>query len=275
MFVIGKYRPMFAPEGAGGGGGTGEGADAWSAPEGIPAEFVGSTADETLSKLLPAFNDVSTRAEGLRTKVAQMPTRPDTADAYTFEADDKLKPWFGDLDKNPAWQHARKSAFEAGMSQDQVQKFISGVYGPMADAGLLALPFDAASEVKSFMSASGMDRTAATSALQANETFANGLSAQLKGVPESVKADVDALLVSMTDTAAGNFLLQALSGRLAENGIRVSGEGGDNGPLTDEDVKKLHRDPRIDPRNRNHSDPDKRYDEELRKRYDEACNRAT
>ncbi|WFE91738.1 hypothetical protein K1718_10365 [Roseibium porphyridii] len=88
-----------------------------------------------------------------------------------------------------------------------------------------------------------------------------------------MKADVQALLVSLTDTAAGYFLLQGLSGRLNENGIRVSGEGGSQGQLTDDDVKKLHADPRIDPRNRSHPDPDKRYDPELRKRYDEACNR--
>jgi hypothetical protein len=272
MFLFERIGPFFDVADAGGGGGNG-GGEAWAAPEGLPAEFAGTTADETLSKLLPAFNDVNGRVEGLRTKLAQMPARPDTADAYSFEADDKLKPWLGDLKDNPAWDHARKAAFEAGLSQDQLQKFIGGVYGPMADAGMLSTPFDPAAEVNSFMTASGMDRTAATTALQNTEAFANGLGAQLKGVPESMKADVQALLVSMTDTAAGNFLLQALSGRLSENGIRVSGEGGSQGVLSDEDVKQLHSDPRIDPRNRNHPDPDKRFDEELRKRYDEACNR--
>lgn len=271
MFLFQRIGPVFdtADEGASGGAGG----DAWTPPEGIPADYIGTTADETLSKLLPAFTDVNTRFEGMRTKLAQMPTRPDDPSAYSFEPDDKLKPWFGELDKNPAWEHARKAAFEAGMSADQLQKFIGGTYGPMADAGMLSKPFDPAAEVSSFMKASGMDANAATQALKNSEAFATGLASQLKGVPESMKPEVDALLVSMTDTAAGNFLLQALSGRLNENGIRVGGEGGNQGELTDEDVKRLHTDPRIDPRNRSHPDPDKRYDPELRARYDVACNK--
>ncbi|WP_281928499.1 hypothetical protein [Roseibium album] len=290
MLVFEKFRPVFAPEGGlagaaaagggdggdaggGAGGGTGEG-DTWSPPEGIPADYVGTTADETLAKLLPAYTDANTRMTGLRDKLAKMPAAPETADAYTLDPGEKLAPFFGDLKDNPAWNHARQAAHKHGMSQDQLQGFISDVYGPMFDQGLLPTPYDAAAEVKSFMTASGLDRTATTSALQANEAFATGLSKQLKDVPEAMKTEVEAQLVSLTDTASGNFLLQALSGRLSENGINVGGEGGNSGALTAEDVKALHSDPRIDPRNRNHSDPDKRYDEELRKRYDEACNRS-
>lgn len=259
---------------SGEGEGTGVGAGTWTPPEGIPAEFVGSSADETLAKLLPAYTETHSRAEGLRTKVAQMPTRPDTSDAYTFDPGDKLKPWFGDLNSDPIWGHTRKAAHEAGLSQDQLQKFVSGVYGPMVDEGLLATPYDPATELKTFMSESGLDQNGVEQALLNNEAFAKGLSSQLKGVSENMKPEIQALLVSLSDTAAGNVLLRALSGRLAENGIRISGESGGNGVLTAEDVKKLHTDPRIDPRNRNHSDPDKRFDEDLRKRYDEACNRA-
>ncbi len=81
---------------------------------------------------------------------------------------------------------------------------------------------------------------------------------------------VSATLLDLTNTAAGNFLLQGLSGRLQENGIRISGEGGQQGALTKDDLKKLDSDPRIDPRNREHPDRDKRYDEDLRRRYDAA-----
>lgn len=273
MFILGKYRPVFAPEGGAGGG---EGADdtTWSPPDGIPAEFVGSTADETLSKMLPAYTDLSGRAEGLRTKLAQMPSAPETADAYTFEAEDKLKPWFSDLDNSPAWGHAKTAAHAAGLSQDQLQNFVSGVYGPMVDAGMINLPYDAASEIKSFSEAGGLDQKGTEQALINTEAFAKGLSGQLKGIPESMKAEVDAHLIALTDSAGGNFLLQALASRLSENGIRISGDGGSQGELTAEDLKALHSDPRIDPRNRNHKDPDKRYDEDLRKRYDEACSQA-
>lgn len=294
MFDLEKFRPVFAPEGglagaaaaasggeggdggSGGAGGSGDGGgsgDAWTAPEGIPAEFVGTTADETLSKLLPAFNENTTRMNGLRERLAQIPSAPDTADAYTLDPGEKLAPFFGDLDNNPAWAHARQAAHKHGLSQEQLQGFISDVYGPMFDEGMLPAPYDPAAEISSFMKASGLDQKGVTSALQATEAFATGLTKQLPGVPEAMKTEVEAQLVALTDTAAGNFLLQALSGRLAENGIRVSGEGGNSGALTAEDVKKLHSDPRIDPRNRSHPNPDMRYDEDLRRRYDEACSK--
>lgn len=294
-FSFRRFAPCRSPEGEGGGAGGGglaaaaaaaadgtgggteppkDAATAWTPPEGIPAEFVGSTADETLAKMLPAFTDVSKRADGLREKLSTLPKAPDTVDGYTFEPDDKLKPFFGDdLDKNPAWQHARQAAKDAGLSPEQLQKFVSGVYGPMIDGGMLAQPYNPASEIESFQKAGGFDARGTQQALVEADGFAKGLAQQLKGVPEGVKTEVEALLVSLTDTAAGNFLLRGLSGRLAENGIRIAGESMTAGELTAEDVKKLHSDPRIDPRNRNHPDPKQRFDEDLRKRYDEATNR--
>ena len=295
IFGMRHFAPCRSPEGEGGAGGGGGGlagaaaagagqepgtggagtsGGAWTPPEGIPTEFVGASADETLAKMLPAYTDVSKRADGLREKLSTMPKAPDSLDGYTFEPDDKLKPFFaGDLAQNPAWQHARQAAKDAGLSPEQLSKFVSGVYGPMIDGGMLAQPYNPASEIASFSKAGGFDAKSAQSALVEAEGFAKGLAGQLKGVPEAVKTDVEALLLSLTDTAAGNFLLRGLSGRLAENGIRIAGESIVAGELTDEDVKKLHSDPRIDPRNRDHADPNKRFNEDLRKRYDAATNR--
>ncbi|WFE91737.1 hypothetical protein K1718_10360 [Roseibium porphyridii] len=64
---------------------------------------------------------------------------------------------------------------ERSLVQNSCKKFIGGVYGPMADAGMLTQPLDPASEVKSFMTASGMDQKAATEALTNTEAFATGL----------------------------------------------------------------------------------------------------
>ena len=85
-----------------------------------------------------------------------------------------------------------------------------------------------------------------------------------------MKEEVQATLVALTDTAAGNFLLQGLSARLQENGIRIGGEGGGEGVLTRDDLKILDDDPRIDPCNRDNPEKDQRYGEDLRKRYDAA-----
>lgn len=277
--ILSRLRPVFEGDGLGGGsggsggGGGGGGGGAWSAPQGLPQEFAGSSADETLGKLLTGYNDLNTRFGGMRDKLAKMPSAPEKADLYTFEPGESLKPFFGDVANNPAFTHARTAAHKHGMSQEQFAGFINDTYTPMVEAGLLPAPFDPAGELKSFQTATGLDQKGTHEALTANETFAKGLSGQLQDIPDSIKADVEATLLGLTDTAVGNVLLRALSGRLADSGIRIAGDGGGVGEFTAEDLKKLDSDPRIDPRNRDHKDPNQRFDPDLRKKYDDAYNR--
>ncbi|MEY9718793.1 hypothetical protein [Sinorhizobium fredii] len=273
--ALNRFMPVFNTADAGGGtgdGGNGNGG-AWSPPQGLPSEFAGTSADETLGKLLGGYSDLNTRFGGLREKLSKMPAAPEKPDLYTFDPGDNLKPFFGDLAQNPAFASARNAAHKHGLSQEQFAGFIGDVYGPLAEQGILAKPFDPISEVKGFQTATGLDAKGTQEALIAAETFAKGLTGQLKDVPEALKADVEAHLMSLTDTAAGNVLLRALSGRLGENGIRISGDGGGQGELSATDLKKLDTDPRIDPRNRDHKDPNQRFDEDLRKRYDAAYAR--
>ncbi|HCJ71018.1 hypothetical protein [Agrobacterium pusense] len=267
-----RWQRLFNSEGGGGGGGGNE-SGAWSPPQGLPSEFAGASADETLGKLLGGYTDLNTRFGGMREKLSKMPSAPEKPDMYSFEPGDNLKPFFGDLAKDPAFASARTAAHKHGLSQEQFAGFISDVYSPLVEQGVLSAPFDPAGELKTFSSATGLDNKGTQEALVANETFAKGLSAQLKDVPEALKNDVNGMLMALTDTAAGNVLLRALSGRLAENGIRISGDGGPQGALTADDLKKLDTDPRIDPRNRDHKDPNQRFDESLRKQYDEAYAR--
>ncbi|MFK0330902.1 hypothetical protein ACIQUB_07240 [Rhizobium sp. NPDC090275] len=273
--LLSRLRPVFDGEGggSGGGGGDGGGGGGWSAPQGLPSEFSGASADEALGKLLGGYNDLNTRFGGMREKLSKMPSAPEKADLYTFEPGENLKPFFGDLSQDPTFASARNAAHKHGLSQEQFAGFISDVYSPLVEQGVLAKPFDPAGEIKSFQTATGMDATRTQEALVASETFAKGLTSQLKDVPEALKEDVNALLIGMTDTAAGNVLLRALSGRLGESGIRVSGDGGGNGPLTMDDLRKLDTDPRIDPKNRDHKDASQRFDPDLRRRYDDAYNR--
>lgn len=268
-----RWQRLFNSEGGGGGGGGGNESGAWSPPQGLPSEFAGASADETLGKLLGGYTDLNTRFGGMREKLSKMPSAPEKPDMYSFEPGDNLKPFFGDLAKDPAFASARTAAHKHGLSQEQFAGFISDVYSPLVEQGVLSAPFDPAGELKTFSSATGLDVKGTQEALVANETFAKGLSAQLKDVPEALKNDVNGMLMALTDTAAGNVLLRALSGRLSENGIRISGDGGQQGALTADDLKKLDTDPRIDPRNRDHKDPNQRFDESLRKQYDEAYAR--
>lgn len=258
--------------GGGNGGGQGGGA-AWAAPAGFPQEFLGATAEESYNKLLSGYSELNGRAEGLRTKLATLPKAPDSHDKYTFEPGEKLKPYFGDVSNSPAFDFMRQAAHKHGLSQEQFAGVLSDVYGPMAEKGLLGTPFNPQAEVSTFMTQTGLDRAQAAEVLTNNETFAKGLSAQLRDIPEKMKPDVEAALLTLTDTAAGNVLLRALSSRMAENGIRIAGESTIGGEMTVADLKKLDADPRIDPANRNHPDAAKRFDADLRARYDAAYKR--
>lgn len=274
-----RYAPFRENNGSGGGqggqnegnqGGGGNEAQGWTPPQGLPAEFAGADANETLTKLLGGFTDVNTRFEGLRTKIAQAPKAPDTPDAYTYTPSETLKPYFSeDPSKDPAFQSAKSVLHGLGVPVDKFGETIEKFYKPLVEAGVLPQPFNPAAELKTFMDATGMNRTATQAALTEAETFAKGLTAQLK-VPDAMKEKASALLIGLTDTAEGNILLRALSSRLSENGIRVSGDGGQQGNLSAADLAKLDADPRIDPRNRDHKDPAKRFDPDLRKRYDAA-----
>lgn len=269
--LLERYGALRAPDGGGNGGG--EGGGGWTAPEGLPEQYRGTSADETLGKLLGGFNEVNTRAEGLRSKLAGLPKAPEKPELYEYSPSDRLKSYFGDLAKNPVFEQARVAFHKHGVPQQAFAGVIEDLYGPLAEKGLLPAPFDPATELKTFASETGLDRAGAQKALTDAAAFAEGLTAQLKDVPEKLKPEVEALMLGLTDTAAGNVLLRALSGRLAENGIRIGGEGNSNGAITAEDLKKLDADPRIDPANRNHPDINKRFDEDLRKRYDEAYAR--
>ena len=253
--------------GAGGGGGS------WTPPEGLPADFAGATAEETVTKLFGGFQELNTRAEGLRTKLAGMPKIPDNADGYSFEPSDKTKPYFGDLAGNPLFDLARESAHAAGLPAEGFSKFLENFYGQGAEKGIITAPYDPASEVDSYIKTTGVDRSQATARLEANLTFANGLAEQMIAqinAPDEVKAGVKAQMVALTDTAAGNMLIDQLQARFNDLGFKVGGESTVQGALSKEDLRKLDSDPRIDPKNRENPDPAKRFDPELRKRYDAA-----
>jgi hypothetical protein len=258
--------------GGDGGQGGGQGGGEWKPPEGLAPDFAGKTADETLAKLMGGYTDLNKRFEGLRTQVAQRPAAPKSPDEYTFAPADDVKQYFGDVTNDPMLKSARAAAHKAGMSQEQFASFISDTYAPLIAEGLLPKPYEPLKEVQTFKDTMGLDKKSTQEALVAAETFSKGLAAQLQ-VPEAMKPQISAVLAGLTDTAAGNVLLSALSSRFNDLGIKIDGGQQTNNQLTAEDLKKLDQDPRIDPRNRNHTDAARRFDPDLRKRYDEAYQR--
>lgn len=248
--------------------------DTWQPPQGLPADFVGKDANETISKLFAGYTELDGRAAGLREKISKLPAAPKTPDEYTFAPEGDLKNYFGDVANDPLLKSSRIAAHKLGMSNEQFSGFITEAISPLVKEGILPAPYDPAKEIETFSTANGYDKKRAAEVLAANETFANGLGEQLtSAVPEAMRPQVKAAIVALTDTAAGMQLLSALSARFNDIGIKVGGEQSGNGAITDADLKKLDGDPRIDPANRNHTDPNRRFDPDLRKRYDEAYMR--
>lgn len=274
--------PYWNPPDDGGGGGSdaaaaaaaaaAAGGGAWKAPEGLPPELLGKDAAETLGKLMPVFTETTTRANGLRDKLATLPKAPEKPEAYPFAPSDKLKPFFqGDLTQNPVLNQAKAAFHKAGVGEKQFQSIVEEIYTPLIEAGVLAAPYDPQAEIRAFRDGYGLDETAAKAAMTEADTFSKGLVGQLQGIPEPLKKAAEAEFKIFSETAGGMAVLRALKARLGDSGIRIPDEstgGSQGGPLTREQLKEMAKDPRIDPANKNSQDPAKKYDPELRKRYD-------
>jgi hypothetical protein len=266
--------PAFEGEGlAGGGGAGGDGAggegNGWQAPAGLPDAYRGANAEESLGKLLGGYTELNTRADGLRDKVSKLPKPPEKADDYTFEPGDALKSYFPDPANDPFLPVARAAFHKHGIANEAFQGVIGDMYSQLIEKGVIDGPFNPRGEIDTYVKAFGIDEAGADAQFKEAETFANGLMGQLKGIPDSLKEAAQVELSALTSSAGGNAVLRALASRLAESGIRISGDGGQQGQLSESEIRKLDGDPRIDPKNREHSDMNKRFDPDLRKRYDD------
>lgn len=279
--------PLWEGEGGGGGNGGGDGgggggdqqqqqqqqpAGSWTPPKEltVPTEYLGTTAEDTLGKVLKAHGELNTRAEGLRTQLASKPSAPAKPEDYTFKPGEKVAAYFPEPDKHPALNAAKGVFHKHGVSQTAFEGIINELYGGMAEAGTLAAPYNPKAEVANYAKQFGVDENVVGQHFQENVAFVGGLFAQLQGsIPPTLAKEAQAELEMLTDTAAGNALLRALTSRLSQSGIRITGQpGNQDGPLDDAELDKMTADPRIDPRNQNHKDADKRYDPALRAKYD-------
>lgn len=235
---------------------------------------MGSSAEDTLGKVLGGYSALNTRAEGLRTQLAAKPSAPDKPEAYTFKPADTIANYFPDADKNPGIAAARAAAHKHGLSQSQFEGMINDVYGNLAQNGGLAAPYDPKAEVSNYAKVGGFDAATVSQHFQENVAFTNGLIAQLTDLPPALAKDAQAELAALTDTAAGNALLRSLAARMASGGIRIAGQGGNQGgALSDTDLDRLTADPRIDPNNESHKDPAQRFDKTLYEQYTQGMAR--
>lgn len=222
-------------------------------PDGFDKTFAGTSDRETIDKLWTGLAD------------ARKGSQPGKEEDYVLaDLPEALKPLFAKAD-DPLYASARKAAAEAGIPVNAFNSFVTKAFGPLAEAGKLAAPFEPLKEIETFAKAVGLnaaDKPGIAKEIGDLDAFATGLAAQLK-----VPAEVAAEFTSLADTASGLQLLRALKGRLADAGFRLDGGAAAAAAWSKEDLKKLAGDPRIDP-----SSP--KYDREFRQKYDEAYRKA-
>jgi hypothetical protein len=85
----------------------------------------------------------------------------------------------------------------------------------------------------------GLDDKTAGTHLTEDARLCRGAVQAAQGRARGGKADVEAALLALTDTAGGNIVLRFLQGRLADSGIRIAGQTTPQGALTREDLKTL------------------------------------
>ena len=118
-----------AGAGAAGGqpnGGSGDGPSPYR-PEGLPDHYFGDSDKATIDKLHAAVT-------GFRKNQGDAGAVPASADAYSFEPSDTLKPYVAGFDKDPVYAAVRGIAHKAGITDKQFKTFMPGVLEHFARA---------------------------------------------------------------------------------------------------------------------------------------------
>lgn len=227
--------------GAGGGQpGGGSGAPSPYRPEGLPDHYFGGNDKETIDKLFGAVN-------GFRTKQGEAGAVPEKPDAYALDASDKLKPYIGNLDKDPVWGKTREIFHKAGITDKQFKATLGPLLEGLIDGGLVAAPIDPKAVLKSMAPetlANGTDEekiAAGAKRVQDNIAWADGAKAN-KAIPEDVASF---LATSAADNAAANKLIEWLRGSNSETRPAMGHSGGSG--MSDDAMKARINDPRNNP----------------------------
>jgi hypothetical protein len=185
--------------------------DALYRPEGLPDTMIGKSDRETLDRVAKSFNE-------LRAKDAQRQAPKEFGEYSIGDVGDHLKPYFGNLEKDPVWDSVRKQALEAGIPVSGFQKFVSGLVGEFHEAGLLADVVDAEAERSAMLPDAAKHLTpeeqknAINARIQGNIDFVEKVLVE-RGLPKDV---AEYAVTALGDRAAGQkffeFVSQALTG---------------------------------------------------------------
>lgn len=222
---------------------NGANAGAWKLPDGIPEHLKADKPEDFATKLFDDWKKQRGNAQTLAEKFKPA----EKVDDYKFEPSDKIKPFVGDLAKDPVFGVAREMFLKAGVPAAMFGPVVGGLYEALADKGMLPKPYNPVGEVKAFLG---------DEAAHMNE---EQLQARITPIVDAANGWVDGLVASkvldkttanelhaLADTASGLRALVALQNHFKTgDALKPGGEQGSPG-VTRADLAARQRDPRND-----------------------------
>jgi hypothetical protein len=222
----------------------------------LPDNMRGTTAEETLQKLMPSWKGYhqahTTREPAL-----------EKGKPFDFEiTDEKVKPHFDA--KSPMAAAFTEAAAELGLTKKQANGVAAMVMGKLVEGGHMADSFNPVENVKAIAGILGHKEIndAAKQAVQDFETqgtaWAQNLSKQW-GLSETAGVELESLML----TPGGVELVRAMQGKMGQPGMAMGGQASANGVMTAEKLHDMGRDASLDPYSPS-------YDKAKRAAYDQA-----
>ncbi|KIZ47391.1 hypothetical protein OO17_04595 [Rhodopseudomonas palustris] len=173
---------------------------------------------------------------------------PKTAAEYQFEASDKLKPFIGNLDKDPVFNSTRELALKAGITDKQFKAFLPAVLEHFVDGGLVDQPIDAKAQLRAMAgpNAANLDEAAKEAAgakrVSSNVAWVDGAKAQ--GMfPDPV---AEFFAASLASDPRAHEAIEWLRGKSAEPKPALGGASGGSAAGA-EALQQRNLDPRNNP----------------------------
>lgn len=229
-----------------GDGGTGGGdGGAWKAPAGLPDHLVGKDANETLTKLLPAFT-------GLRNELGERGAVPKDAKEYNFAFSDTAKPLLNIKDDDKVLPILKGAMHKFGITDKQAG-FVPALIDGFIEAGIVPKPEDPNVMWKN-MAPQGF-KGSDIEAIAAGQTAMREAQAYVDSFKGREGWDADMLedMALLTSTPAGlRILKQMQKGGIVKSvdpGGRGDGKGVDKAAVDArrQDPRNKYGDPKYDP----------------------------
>jgi hypothetical protein len=220
---------------------AGAAAGDWKAPDFVPDNLRGKSAEETMQKLTEAW-------KGYRDKEAKREKLPEAPDGYSYAPSEKVKPFMADnVADDPVLQHVREAALAAEMPPSKFQTFMDSVLGAMVDMGIVDRPV-APDEVLGGMIPDAAASLPREEQLKAAGQRVLGIDAALKAFGADRKFDEGMMREAgfLLGTHEGLRFLEAVLPQPGQKpgGLQPGGQPSLSATITAESLRQRQADPR-------------------------------